>query len=929
MNISSLRKILGDILTRKGRTALVSFAIFIGVVGVIVLITAGNLLVAQLREDIKEDELPMIENFVNTTADAEGQIDNEAELARLEALPGVTRVEGQANQPFFWRLGEEGRFRESRILAFSEPFDEVQLQPVRLVEGAYPRAGNKELAIEKRMADEFDIAVGDGIAVNVVTLTESGEIVGEELWTITGIVFHPYNEQSDETMYATYEDAGYIGGFQGLTSINARYVDYPTAQANLDTFSSAIADETSYIAVFNQSEDPAENSYVQNTQDFALILAVLAVVAMLVSGFLVINVITNLVVEQRKQIGVMKSLGATRGETFMMYAGIAVIYGLLGVIPGVIVGVPAGYEMAVIIGDLSNTLIDEFAISPLAIVLGVGLGLGVPVLSAVIPVFNGTKVTILEAMTDLGISSNTNTGFLTRTIRRLPVPMNIRMSLTSVSQKKSRLLLTVTTLTLAVTAFMGVTAVFVQLNDTLQDLLSTFQYDVQIQPTNSQDYEEIRTLIKSSITDVADVFPGTAASVQVDGYVSSLTNTSQLLVTGFDHAAPLLQLDYVEGDGWAKDPTREGIVLTNEVADQLGKGVDDTIILSSSGKQLELEIIGVANFPFDLGFMQWETLANFAGYTQGAPKPNQYFTTLAVTDYDGTLNNSLLTAWGIDEQTASFLEMIEGAALVAGENQVIITQAVADNAGIGVGDVLPIQMPGAEPSETFTVTGIFSPPAQLAQSGQVPEDLVAFNWQELATLEGRSLEGDVVPNVFFVISNLEEPTERDIDALIEDVNDLLLENGITASYQNQVEVTNDASESILSVGIVLNIASFVMAAVGAIGLLTTLSISVFERQKEIGVMRSVGAKSPVIVIQFVVEGLVVGIIAWIIAVPLSVGLAYVLTDLLPFAGFIEFGYSPLMPLVGIIGILILAFISSLWPSVQASRKTVSEILRYQ
>ena len=50
-----------------------------------------------------------------------------------------------------------------------------------------------------------------------------------------------------------------------------------------------------------------------------------------------------------------------------------------------------------------------------------------------------------------------------------------------------------------------------------------------------------------------------------------------------------------------------------------------------------------------------------------------------------------------------------------------------------------------------------------------------------------------------------------------------------------------------------------MAAVGAIGLLSTLSMSVFERLREIGVMRSIGASSFTVAGQFLTEGMLVGI----------------------------------------------------------------------
>lgn len=93
-------------------------------------------------------------------------------------------------------------------------------------------------------------------------------------------------------------------------------------------------------------------------------------------------------------------------------------------------------------------------------------------------------------------------------------------------------------------------------------------------------------------------------------------------------------------------------------------------------------------------------------------------------------------------------------------------------------------------------------------------------------------------------------------------------------------------------------------------------------------MRSVGATSLRIMAQFMVEGLLVGVLAWILAAPLSVGLGAGLMGLLPF-DYLTFTYPPIVLLMGLIGIVVIAGVASIWPSVTASRKTVADILRYQ
>ncbi len=105
-------------------------------------------------------------------------------------------------------------------------------------------------------------------------------------------------------------------------------------------------------------------------------------------------------------------------------------------------------------------------------------------------------------------------------------------------------------------------------------------------------------------------------------------------------------------------------------------------------------------------------------------------------------------------------------------------------------------------------------------------------------------------------------------------------------------------------------------------------MAVYERQREIGVMRSIGAGSGTIMTQFLLEGILVGVFAWIAAAPLSYILGYGLSKVLPFT-YVVFRYPPLLLVIGLVGVVMIAALASLWPSLGASRKTVSSILRYQ
>jgi putative ABC transport system permease protein len=808
------RKIIKDVRARRGRSALIIIAITIGVFGVATLVGLTDILISQLEGDLDKDAIAMTKVYV---ALPEGQVsaeENSAYLEKLAALPGVEHVEGQAVYPVSWRQTDADDFSDSNLISFTEPFGEVDLEPVsRVIEGRYPAPNVGEIAIERRFADKYGLDVGDSMVFR-----QPGAEEAEQPWEIVGIVFHPYyvmspaiNEEivAEENIYANYTDAQQITGFPGLSSIMARYDKVETARDENDRFMQALNEETPYVPVWSYFDDPDDYFLIEQVTLTTDVLDMLAIVAILVSGFLVANVINTIVLEQKQQIGIMKSLGANRWDSLFIYIGMALFYGIVGTLFGILLALPAAATLAQSLAPQAKTYIEGFEVSSRGILIGAILGLLVPVLSSLIPVYNGTRISVLDAITDLGISFNWGKSRFSRWIGRLPLPITVRQALSNIAQKKSRLALTVFTLTLAVSAFMGVTAVFGSLMDTMDDMFATFNFDATFTPQTAQDFTRVQSLIMENIEEAENVYAGYSTSVELEGYESGdpLTEgSSQIEAFGIDPASPVIQFDLEEGTGWEDDATREGVVLTRALADKLGKDAGDMVHVTISGQEYEYKIIGVDSYPNDLLYFRWQELASLAGFV----------------DANGT------------------------------------------------------PLPG-----TFYV----------------------------------DLRG--------------EPDVAEVDTVIEDIRQLMLAEDIQGTFSNQPEYEEGQLEQVSLISVIFNITSALMALIGAVGLLTTLSMAVVERQKEIGVMRSIGAGSTTIVAQFLVEGVLVGFIAWLAAIPLSVGLGYLLYGAMAGDSAFVFHYPPDVVLLGLVGVLVIAAAASIYPSMSAARRTVSDILRYK
>ncbi|MBE7469466.1 MAG: hypothetical protein DPW09_28575 [Anaerolineae bacterium] len=125
--------------------------------------------------------------------------------------------------------------------------------------------------------------------------------------------------------------------------------------------------------------------------------------------------------------------------------------------------------------------------------------------------------------------------------------------------------------------------------------------------------------------------------------------------------------------------------------------------------------------------------------------------------------------------------------------------------------------------------------------------------------------------------------------------------------------------------------AIIVAVVGGIGLMGSLSISVVERTREIGVMRAIGARSRTIMGMFVMEGVLQGVFSWLVAVPISIAAAASLAQLLGQAMFdanldYQYNYTAVLVWLGII--LIISTLASILPARNATQISVRDSLAY-
>ena len=139
-------------------------------------------------------------------------------------------------------------------------------------------------------------------------------------------------------------------------------------------------------------------------------------------------------------------------------------------------------------------------------------------------------------------------------------------------------------------------------------------------------------------------------------------------------------------------------------------------------------------------------------------------------------------------------------------------------------------------------------------------------------------------------------------------------------------------QHMLMIYIFLVVMSLIIGGVGGLGLMTTMSLNVLERRREMGVLRAIGASTRIIWLIVVAEALAIGLMSFIAAAilagPLSRGLGDFLGSVL-FQTDLSFVFDPNGLLICFAASLVLSALASFVPAWHAARSSVREALGFE
>jgi putative ABC transport system permease protein len=137
---------------------------------------------------------------------------------------------------------------------------------------------------------------------------------------------------------------------------------------------------------------------------YSMMVGISSLFALFIGMFIIYNSFAIAVTQRRSEIGILRALGATRGQIRWLFLGESAVTGLIGSIGGLAFGVLIARGIAATIGALISDVYgvaqhaDELSTSPGLLVLAMAIGIGTSIIAAAIPAYGAARVDPVQAL---------------------------------------------------------------------------------------------------------------------------------------------------------------------------------------------------------------------------------------------------------------------------------------------------------------------------------------------------------------------------------------------------------------------------------------------------------------------------------------------------------------------------------------------------
>ncbi|MDJ0756357.1 MAG: ABC transporter permease [Ardenticatenaceae bacterium] len=598
-------KVFLDIWENRSRTALVVASIAIGVFAVGMIVSTYVILSQDMESSYRAVNPANIEIITDPFDD-----DFIKTVARI---PGVSQVEGRHRTSMRISQDQGATWRNLTVIALDD-FERSEIFLRQLTAGqSIP--DTKEILIEGRILEQFDIALGETLLIELPSDTQrNAQVAG-----IVRDLSAPGGPNAPAIAYINFDTLIWLGEEPVYNQLLVTVEGDSDSDANIEAVSQRVEDriEQNGGQLFNvttnkTSEHPASTTVLAMLG----VLGAMGGLMLVLGGSLIANTLTALLNQQMRQIGVMKLVGARSLQVVGMYLVLIIILGLISLLVSIPLAGWGGYAFANFFTRLLNIDLGPFRFVPAAIVVQVIIAIAIPILSGIIPVITGSRLTVEEAISDGGGGNvvGRESWFVKLGESFDWISRPVLISLRNTFRNMRRLLLTLFTLTVAGAIFIAVFNVQASLTNFIGQISNLFIADVSIDLSRPYRELEISGLIESQpgVVD-SEGWLSAAGEMSRDGGESD--DTINFSIQAPPAGSQLVQPGLKEGRFLQPGDERALVVSETIWGEFPDIRAGDTLQIGINGGREETwTIVGIYAFPAPnaeaiLSYVPYETIA--------------------------------------------------------------------------------------------------------------------------------------------------------------------------------------------------------------------------------------------------------------------------------------------------------------------------------
>lgn len=295
----------------------------------------------------------------------------EEAMKKARAVPGVKEVD-----PVYVTSGllsKDGSSPQMMVL-LNVPSEGFRWS--KLVDGAWAQKAD-ELTLTRQVAESLNARVGDVIQMD-----------GHDV-KVVGISDDPTTQLN---VYAYIGPEKFTTGDEYAQSYIINLDDGADEQAVITALGAALPGYE--VVTAKAAQEAFVNDLADGIDIFRYIFGVFQFIAVLVGMIIIANTFTILITQRRRQIGLLRAIGASSGQVQRKFLAEAVVLGALGSLGGILLG----YAIAAAGSWWTGSIQFGISFPWMWLLIAFGIGVLVTVAASFIPIMKTTRVSPLEAL---------------------------------------------------------------------------------------------------------------------------------------------------------------------------------------------------------------------------------------------------------------------------------------------------------------------------------------------------------------------------------------------------------------------------------------------------------------------------------------------------------------------------------------------------